>query len=156
MQKVCTEVRIPCSRRLLQTIEGFVKFTHGTREIWIFITWLLSHIHIFFKKIMQECILNIQLPKRTVICNVKGQNKMNCGGLYNRAKCIFIVDDIPLLKPLCYQPCFVSFNSPIRLLLNLEYSTTINDIAGFTPWNKMPHFILYKRTKLLIHGSLPL
>jgi hypothetical protein len=61
--QLITQTSIPCSRRLLQTIQSMLKLAHMLWIARILKTRQLLHIHIFLKKSMQISIADINLAK---------------------------------------------------------------------------------------------
>src|SRR3954462_3350046 len=58
---------IPTPRGLHQSINGSLELAHFVSSLWIYKTFRLHHIQLFFQKSIQECSLYIHLPNFIII-----------------------------------------------------------------------------------------
>src|SRR6266542_3348135 len=99
---------MPCPRCLFKTIEELIKPTQMVRMLRILKSRWLA------------------------------QEQMNGSWFDNRTESIFIIQPIPLLKPLGDQSCFIALNRPVRVVFNFEHPLGINNMDTSNRRNKMP------------------
>jgi hypothetical protein len=113
------------------------------------------HVDLLLKNTMEECILNIKLPKMPTTRDCKREQKANSGGLNDRAESIFIVQSIPLFESLGNQARFVALNRPVRVTLDLKDPLRVNDIDTRTRRNQPPGLIAKEGLILSLHRLTP-
>jgi hypothetical protein len=154
--KSITKPSMPGTRSLFETIESLHHATKMIRPRGIMKTWVLTHVDFLLKNTMQEGILNIKLKKMPTIGNSQGGEQTNSRRFDNRAKSIFIVKTIPLLKSFGHESHFVTLNRPISTMLCLENPLGVNNIDARARRNQVPSLILKESIVFKLHCSTPM
>ena len=79
----------------------------------------LLHINMFSKSTIEEGVLDVKLPKRPFVGHNKRKHNTNSGSLDNRTKSVSVVETGYLCIAFGNKASFVTFNSAIRIILNL-------------------------------------
>ena len=120
MQELSSETLKPCSRGLLESIDGLMELADIMWMRGVNIPLGLCHIHFFLESAMQESIFNIKLPKGPVVGYCQRKNESHSGRLDHWTESFSIVYSLLLMKAFGYKPGFVSSYSAITMMFQLE------------------------------------
>ena len=141
MQKLGSETLKPCSRGLLESINGLMELADIMWMRGVNIPLRLCHIHFFLEGAMQESIFNIKLLRWPVVGYCQRKNKSHSGRLDHWTESFSIVYSLLLMKAFGYKPGFVSSYSTITIMFQL-----VDPFAAY--------YILMRRWKHKRPGSL--
>lgn len=85
------EFVIPCARRLLKTINGYVQATNKRNRVGGSKARRLFHINHFMKVTIKKNIADVQLAKGPTTRQGKSENNLDSGRLHNRAEHLKVV-----------------------------------------------------------------
>lgn len=85
----------------------------------------------------------------------KRKNKSNRSGLDNRTKGLGVIKPFLLMKALCYEAGFSSFDSPICTVFGSEDPPIANNVRRRGRGNKSPSVIFQESMELIFHGLTP-
>jgi hypothetical protein len=83
---------VPCSGRLLQSVQGFVQATDQVRVSWIREPCGLTAKNSLAEGAVEEGVLHIELLNGPVTGDGSSEHRANGGRFHNRAKSLIIVD----------------------------------------------------------------
>lgn len=86
--------------------------------IWMNKSLWLMHIDILLIKIVKKSILNIELPKRPIIKDNKGNDKTYRAWFYNGVERFIEINTLLFMEAFCYKLGFETFNSVIYITFN--------------------------------------
>src|ERR1044072_4118442 len=106
MKTIVNEVRIywcvPSSRRLLQSLQSFLRLKDFVFFSLLQITWWLLYVNFFFKHTIQESRLDIHLKNLPSTLSSNGKNHTHRVHSCNWSKNFKIINAGFLFVPFCY------------------------------------------------------
>lgn len=155
-KKKVVEPLEPSTRRLLESVDGFLKFAHMRWFMQVSKPGWLGHVHILAKNTIQERITNIELLNVLRERLGKSQDRPNGRRFYRRTKSLIKVDTLLLCVSLSDQLCLVVLDVTIRTTFDFKDPTTTNDSHFGSTRHQGPRIIFVKSIYLFGHGLSPL
>jgi hypothetical protein len=104
---------------------------------------------------MKKGIIDVELPYVPPLHHGERENDTNCGRLNHRAEGVFVVNAMTLLEPFGNETCFEALDAAVKVVLDLEHPTTVNEIDVGRCRNKTPGLIAMEGIEFSVHGSPP-
>jgi hypothetical protein len=117
---IVSEALVPCTRSLLEAVEGLVEPTDMRRVCGVDKARRLLAVDHLVKIAMKEGILDIQLMNRPSTGDGDAEYDADRGGLDNGAECLIIINTRLLREPTNNPSCLVASKSTVRGELVLE------------------------------------
>jgi hypothetical protein len=118
LEKCGTKGMEPCTRALLETVNGFREKANMMRFSAILKARWLGNVYRILELVMQKCIVNVELSNRPPERKSNCKHKVNHCRSNNGAESFKEINTLFLMKPFCYKTGLVPFNGAIGKPLN--------------------------------------
>lgn len=116
--------------------------------------WWLNHVHFLLQCSMQEFVVDIELPQRSVVRQSNREHGTNRYRFCNRTESVEVILPILLEKTFCHKTGFILCDSAIRVSFNAKNPCAPNGTMRRRRY-KFPGGFLDQCVVLIIHCFAP-